>query len=224
MNAISADAVPLLIEPRAWKPWRLQDGSPCEAPAGAKLRQTAGGGMELLSDDGTVAAQCPPGSLYFDTCYHALADTSSSADIEAGLAHLRSFDWPSYCDETFDELRQKARHLYKNTGRAIVGNLWVHVFATGQILRGFENFMMDLLADKALAHALMGRLVEGYEERVRRYVEAAGKYCSIIQVNDDLGTQTGPQISPETYREMIKPYHARLWGLIKKLNGWTPES
>ena len=218
LDKIGADAVPLLIEPRAWKTWHLQDGSKCEVPAKANLRSNANG-TELIADDETVVAVCPSGSYYFDACFHPLAGAVSPADIEKGIEHLKSFDWPSFCDEDYNDLRQKARELYEKTDRAIVGNLWVHVFAAGQVLRGFENFMVDLLADKPLAHALMERLVDCYEERVRHYVEAVGKYCSVIQVNDDLGTQNGPQISPETYREMIKPYHARLWGIIKKMSG-----
>lgn len=219
LDRVGADAIPLLIEPRQWKPWTLPDGSACEVPAGADLRRTATGDAELLADDGTVVARCPASSFYFDTCYHPLEKAATSADIEAGLAHLRSFDWPSFNDEDYEDLARKAKRLYETTDRALVGNLWVHVLAAGQILRGFENFMVDLVADKALAHALMGRLVEGYEERVRRYVEAVGPYCSVIQVNDDLGTQTGLQVSLATYREMIKPYHARLWGQIKQLSG-----
>jgi uroporphyrinogen decarboxylase len=219
LDLVSADAIPLLIEPRQWKPWTLMDGSACEVPAGANLRQNTRGGTELVAADGTVVAAAPAGSYYLDTTFHALEKASSPADIEAGLAHLHGFDWPSFCDEDYDDLRAKAKHLYETTDRAIVGNLWVHVFAAGQILRGFENFMMDLLADKPLAHALMGRLVDCYEDRVRRYVEAVGEYCTIIQVNDDLGTQNGLQLSLGTYREMVKPYHQRLWKLIKELSG-----
>lgn len=219
LDHVGADAVPLLIEPRQWKPWTLQDGSACEVPAGADLRRTPAGGAELLAYDGTVVAISPANSFYFDTCYHALEKATSPADIETGLAHLRSFDWPSFNDEDYGDLARRAKALHETSDRALVGNLWVHVFAAGQILRGFENFMMDLLADKALAHALMGRLVDEYAERVRRYVEAVGPYCSVIQVNDDLGTQTGLQLSLATYREMIKPYHARLWGQIKHLSG-----
>lgn len=219
LDAVGADAVPLLIEPRAWKPWRLPDQSACEIPALADLRPAADGGAELYSAGGALEAVCPKGSFYFDTCRHPLADASSPADIEKGIEHLENFDWPSYCDEDFKDLRRRAQALRSGTDRAIVGNLWTHVFAAGQILRGFENFMMDLLADKPLAHALMGRLVDCYAARVERYAEAVGEYCDIIQVNDDLGAQNGPQIAPETYREMVKPYHARLWGMIKRLTG-----
>jgi uroporphyrinogen decarboxylase len=64
LDKIGADAVPLLIEPRAWKPWRLQDGSPCAVPVKATLRSGADG-TELITDDGTVAAVCPSDSYYF---------------------------------------------------------------------------------------------------------------------------------------------------------------
>jgi uroporphyrinogen decarboxylase len=219
LQRVGADALPLLIEPRQWQAWTLMDGSPCEVPAGANLRWRDGA-LELLDSSGEiVVARCPRGSYYLDTCHHPLAHARTAADLEAGQAHLDSFDWPGFCDEDYDDLRRKARHLYETTNYAIVGNLWVHVLAAGQILRGFENFMVDLLADKPLAHALMGRLVDAYEERVTRYVEAVGEYCTVIQVNDDLGTQNGLQVSRETYREMIKPYHARLWGQIKRLSG-----
>jgi len=218
LDHVGADVLPLLIEPKRWQPWQLMDGSPGEVPAGADLRRTPRGGLELWSGD-TLVAVGPPDSYYLDTCDHPLEKASSPADIEAGLAALRSFDWPACNDETYEDLRAKAQALRAGSDRAIVGNLWVHVFAAGQILRGFENFMMDLLADKRLAHALMGRLVDCYAERVEQYVAAVGEFCDIIQVNDDLGTQNGLQVSLATYREMVKPYHARLWQQIKDLSG-----
>lgn len=218
LDAVGADAVPLLREPKQWKRWQLMDGSPCEIPQRADVRIADSGEWQLWDADICVA-RCPVGSYYLDTCYHPLAKASSPTDIEAGLAHLRRFDWPSYCDESFADMRRKAQALRAGSQRAIVGNLWVHVFAAGQILRGFENFMSDLLWNKKLVHALLGRLVDCYEERVREYVAAVGEYCDLILVNDDLGTQQGLQISPQLYREMIKPYHARLWGLIKRLSG-----
>ncbi|MCD6361390.1 MAG: methyltransferase [Armatimonadetes bacterium] len=219
LDHIGADALPLLIEPRRWKPWTLQDGSPCEIPEGLDITPHADGGWAILRDDGTPAAVNPAGSYYFDPINPPLADANTPQDIEARIEHLLSFDWPDYLDEDYDDLARKARCLHEETDRFIVANLWVHVFAAGQILRGFETFMTDLIADKTLAHYLMGRLVECYAERVRRYFEAVGPWVDIVQVNDDLGTQSGPQLSPELYREMVKPYHARLWGMIKEQSG-----
>ncbi|MGI5818338.1 MAG: uroporphyrinogen decarboxylase family protein [Armatimonadota bacterium] len=218
LDAVGADAMALLIEPRQWKPWTLQDGSPCEIPARLEIVDWEGG-WAITRDDGTPAALCPEGGRYFDPVNPPLADAERPADIEAGIEHLMSFDWPDYMDETYHDLACKARCLHEETDRCIVGNLWVHVFAAGQILRGFENFMMDLAGDRALAHHLMGRLVDCYAPRVERYLDAVGEHVDVIQVNDDLGTQNGTQISPKLYREMVKPYHRRLWELIKRLSG-----
>lgn len=218
LERVGADAMPLLIEPRRWKPWVLQDGSPCEIPAGLEIVPYQEG-WAVLRGDGTPAAFCPAGGYYFDPVNPPLADAGTPAEIDAGMEHILGFDWPAYCDESYAELAAKARCLREETDYALVANLWVHVFAAGQILRGFENFMIDLAANKPLAHHLMGRLVDGYSERVAHYLAAVGPYVDVIQVNDDLGTQQGPQLSPALYREMVKPYHARLWGQIKRLSG-----
>ncbi len=221
VEKVGADAIPLLIEPRRWKPWTLQDGSPAEIPEKLTLEKLDSGEIVQLSDEGKVIARCPPGGVYLDTVSHPLEGAESPDDLDAPGARtlFESFDWPSYADETYDDLREKARKLREETPYAIVGNLWVHVFASGQILRGFENFMMDLVINKPLAHALLERQVEAYLTRVDRYLDAVGEYLDVIQVNDDLGTQNGPMLSLELYREMIKPYHQRLWGHIKEKSG-----
>ncbi len=219
LEAVGADAMPLLIEPREWKPWALQDGSPAEIPAKLNIERRSNGDLEIVADDGTVVSRCPAGSVYFDCVCHPLADATTVEEIDAGQPHFESFDWPACFDETYDDLAANAKDLHENTDYFIVGNLWVHVFASGQILRGFDTFMMDLLADKPLAHRLMERQVDAYIERADQYVDAVGPYVDIIQVNDDLGMQSGPQLRPELYREMVKPHHARLWRHIKERSG-----
>ena len=119
----------------------------------------------------------------------------------------------------YEDLNLKAQKLYQETDYLIVGNLWVHIFAAGQTLRGFENFMMDLIANQKMAHCLMENLMNVYMERVDRYAEAVGDYVQVIEVNDDLGTQFGPQLNPDLYRKMIKPYHRKLWNYVKEKTG-----
>jgi len=50
-----------------------------------------------------------------------------------------------------------------------------------------------------------------------KYLGAIGEYIDIIGFGDDLGMQTGPQISPTMYREFFKPRHKVLWNHAKKL-------
>jgi uroporphyrinogen decarboxylase len=110
----------------------------------------------------------------------------------------------------------RAKKLYTETEYAVIGNLWVHLLATGHDLRGYENFMIDLLVNKKLAHRLLERQLESYFPRIENYIDAVGDYVDIIQVNDDLGIQNGPMLSLSLYREMVKPYHKTLWDFIKK--------
>jgi uroporphyrinogen decarboxylase len=218
IKKLRSDAIPLLIEPKEWKSWVLQDGSTAEIPARANLLRLDTGEIIRLSDSGQVLARSSQNGYYLDDTYPPLADAQTPRDIEK-YPYFKYFDWPEYIDETYEDLNRKARKFYQETEYLIVGNLWVHIFAAGQALRGFENFMMDLLINQKLAHCLMENLLSVYMERVSRYSESVGKYVQVIEVNDDLGTQAGPQLSPELYRKMIKPYHKRLWNYIKEKTG-----
>ena len=214
-----ADAIPLLIEPKRWKPWTLADGSAAMVPEKVILKKLPDGRTFQLAKDGTVLAMCPANGIYFDTVFHPLENAQTLADIDAGEPFFKSFDWPGFLDEDYEDLKKKAKHLYETTDYAVVANLYVHLFAAGHAHRGFENFMVDLVADKPLAHRLLDRQLEAYLPRVEKYLDAVGPYVDIIQVNDDLGGQNSPLISPEIYREMIKPYHKKLWGCIKEKSG-----
>jgi uroporphyrinogen decarboxylase len=52
-------------------------------------------------------------------------------------------------------------------------------------------------------------------ERFARYAETVAPYVDVIQFEDDLGMQDRPLLRPELYREVVKPYHARLFGFAK---------
>ena len=51
---------------------------------------------------------------------------------------------------------------------------------------------------------------------LKKYVTALEGYVQVIGFGDDLGIQTGPQVSPKTYKEMLKPYHEGLFQYVKK--------
>jgi len=53
--------------------------------------------------------------------------------------------------------------------------------------------------------------------RLERFLGAVGEYIDIIRFGDDLGMQSGPQISPSMYREFFKPRHQLMWTRAKQL-------
>ena len=214
---IGADAVPLLFEPAYWKSWEFEKGIEIKIPGRANIEKNHDGNTVLLdSESEVVIAKLPRKGYYFDTVYHPLQNAASPDEIDKARAFFDSYDLPYYCDEDIRAFQARAKKLHQQTEYAVVGNLWVHLLASGQDLRGFEQFMIDLVQNKKLARRILQNQVEAYLPRIDEYISLAGEYLDIIQVNDDLGTQNGPQISRELYREMLKPYHKKIWSYIKE--------
>jgi len=211
---LEVDTVPLYLEPRRWKPGVLSDGTPCEIPERWNPREEEGGWV-VRDGAGHVTARMPEDGFYFEPTYAPLADVQQPSELDAHADAIESFDWPSYADESVDDIEARARTLHQETDLAVVANLCMHLLAAGQILRGYENFMVDLLANRTLAHALLERLTDAYVRRCDRVLPRIDKYIQVVLVNDDLGIQSGPMLSIDCYKEMIWPYQKRLFGYVK---------
>jgi uroporphyrinogen decarboxylase len=74
----------------------------------------------------------------------------------------------------------------------------------------------SLILEPEFVHAVLRRITDLCLAALGRFLDIAGPYLQIVKMGDDLGTQNGPQMSPQTYRAAIKPYHAELFGAIKE--------
>jgi len=212
----SVDVLPL---PRApvgldptqplWKPWSLPGGSPCLVPAGFNPTRDDRGDWLIFDDEGHITHRMPRGGLYFDQVYHPLAEATTVAEIQA-------FDLPSISEQELAWLSREARALYETTDKAIMGHFGGSILEAGQALRGWERFMMDMALEPRLAEALAQKLADHYLANLPPYLDAVGEYIQIIQMGDDLGTQGGPQMSPEMYRRIIKPRHRQVYQHVKR--------
>jgi len=212
-------AHPVIFEPRRWRAARLPDGSPCEVPEGWRTVTGPDGSEEAVDEAGAVIGRRAGSGFHFDPVNPPLAGVESVAEIPKHRAAIHSFDAPAFADESVEELAARARRLRETSERAAILNLQAHLLAAGQLLRGFENFMSDLMLEPKLAEALLSELVGGYCERVDRLLPALDGLVDVILVNDDLGTQAGPMLSPDLYRKRIKPYQQRLFSHLKSVSG-----
>lgn len=216
LDFVRGDVLPVFPEPKRWKVSKLPDGSLCEIPERWNPEAVENGAEQVRDSQGRIIAKRPANSWYFEPCYYPLALLNTTKEIEAKKEVFENFDWPSFADETIEQLGEKAKKLYETTEYALMGNFAVHIFMGGQLLRGFEQFMMDLILEPEIAHCVLDNLTESYIRRFEKYARYVGPYVQIINVNDDLGTQDGFQISPQIYRKIIKPYQKRLYQFIKK--------
>jgi uroporphyrinogen decarboxylase len=83
--------------------------------------------------------------------------------------------------------------------------------------RGFELFLMDMLENPPLWHALSERLTDWAIDYMTAFLTPIADLVDIVQFTDDMGTQRALFMSPEHYRSFLKPYHRRWMEAVHRL-------
>lgn len=147
---------------------------------------------------------------YGEIIDHPLRKTDDIYDIKK----FKFFD--ANDREMIRGLKEEAISLYNNTDYAISARQAVGgLLETCTWIRGFDQFPIDLIWNKKLAHTLLEKVTNLYMELMELFLGEVGGYIHMVEMADDIGTQSGLYISPELYREMIFPYYKRLLDLIK---------
>lgn len=151
--------------------------------------------------------------------YRELADFPL---MDATLDGLQAYPWwPDPLDpDRYSGVERDAKQLFYETEWAIVGcPAFNGVWERACYLCGFTRMLEGLLLEPEFVHALLRHITDLCKLSLGRYLDLVGPYIQIIKMGDDLGTQNGPQMSPKTYREVIKPYHQELFSFIKERTG-----
>jgi uroporphyrinogen decarboxylase len=83
-------------------------------------------------------------------------------------------------------------------------------------LRGAEQFLVDLMTEPAVGECILDHIVGYYLAHYERILRAAQGQIDIFFMGDDMGTQTGPWVSPEMYRRFFKANFVRMNGLAHR--------
>jgi uroporphyrinogen decarboxylase len=129
---------------------------------------------------------------------------------------IQKFPWPKPPEiENFDQWREKGKRFRQETDKALVGRVPPGIFTIAQFMRGFEGWMMDLILNRKFSDAFHERLAETWVETVEGVIDAVGENIDIIMFGDDFGLQNQPIVSPQMFRERMKPLMKRMIGRIK---------
>jgi uroporphyrinogen decarboxylase len=113
-------------------------------------------------------------------------------------------------------LAEGARQLRRETDRAIIGLFGGNLLELGQWFYRNDNFFMLLAAEPARAHRFLDKLSEIHLRNLDRFLRAVAEHIDVILFGDDLGMQSGPQVSPAMYREFFKPRERLFWQTVKQ--------
>lgn len=171
-----------------------------------------------LIDEFGMGWQMPAqGGHYYDLYLSPLAQAQTVGDVE-------KYPWPDPLDpDRFEGLRDWADQVVFERKRGFVAErmssgMWEHAMW----LRGYEQFFTDMALRPEMVHALMSKELELKMAYWGRVVELLEGHTVIVSEADDLGRQDGLLVSLEMYKELIWPYHKRLFEFIKgKAGGAT---
>lgn len=136
----------------------------------------------------------------------------------ADKAKLESYQWPDAANpQRVTGLRELAIN-YRNEGKIVmVKSLCAGLFEMGQRVRGMENFLCDMLADKDTANYIMDNILRLKKDYWKMVIDELGDVIDIVVETDDYGTQDSQLVSVDTYHEMIEPKLCDLVGYVKGL-------
>lgn len=175
---------------------------------------TTSGDKYTYLDDGTFIGpwgiQWSKTGIYVNYIGHPL----DGADLD----EVANYEWPDPHELWHTEgLAEEAKHLYETTDYALVARnpLTWGFLDRGSTLRGMENYMLDLSINPEIAHLIIQGTLDVYKEVYDMFLQAVGPYVHMVEYGDDLGSQDSSLISPDMYREFIKPAQKELFDLIR---------
>ncbi len=143
--------------------------------------------------------------IYQEVAHHPLAHAESPADVHA-------FSWPRPEDFDITPIRQA---IEADRGYRPVIACCYEPFLLYAQMRGLEQAFMDLVLNPDIADAILGHLFDIHEEVHRRVFAACPGQIDMTYVAEDLGGQTGPLISLETYRRFLRPNQRKMADLAR---------
>lgn len=135
----------------------------------------------------------------------------------AAVDDLATYPWPNPSDPARTiGLSEEVCELYEHTPYAIGAYrpTLSGIFEMAHYLRGMEKLLMDMLLDRKFVDALFWKLAEIIGEYYEVYLEVVGPFVQIVEIADDVGTQTGPMFAPELYRDLLMEKHAYLARIV----------
>jgi uroporphyrinogen decarboxylase len=209
-----------------WKDWDLPDGTPARLPAWLDITRD-GESWIAKNGEGEVSGVMPGSSFYFDQKIWPMLGSDMNSFDDLGRQMGRTM-WGSLSDplwknavrpDFYELLREEAKKLNDTTGYASMIGFGANLFEWGQFLYGTEEFLVNILAYPKEMGKMLDKLTEIHMQNLEPLLEAISPYITVIQMGDDLGTQSAPMLSPDLYHKMFYPRHKKIYQMVRDAGG-----
>lgn len=225
---LNADSNIFGFSNRGRKPWVMQNGLEVDVPLEFNTTVDESGRTYIYPQgDMTVppSAVMPKNGFFFDNITRG--NIEFDEDTTGGREDFAE-DYKVLSDSQLRYMEETCSRLYQDTDLGIVANLGLAAIGDFAIIpgpsvkhpRGIRSLPDFMMAEKICpdyVHEIFEYHTEVALKNAELIYQACGDKFQVIYVSGtDFGTQNGPFMSLDTYREFYKPCY-------QKINGWIHE-
>ncbi len=213
-----------------WKPWTTFDGTPVLVPEGFNTVPEPNGDLLMYPEgDKSVppSGRMPAGGWYFDAIIRQPPLDDSTLKVEDNVE-----EFTPIADDTLAYFAREAERLYTQTDKAILANFGGTAFGDIALvpatqlkhpkgIRDVEEWYVSTVTRREYVWAIFERQCEIALANLEKLYAVVGDRVAVVMVTGtDFGAQTGPFISPKTYRTLYQPFHSRINTWIHTHTPW----
>lgn len=206
-----------------WKTWTTFDGTPVRVPEKFNIDPEPNGDILMYPEGDRFAppsGRMPKGGWYFDAIVRQPPIDDERLNVEDNLEEFTAIS-----DEELAHFAREAERLYNETDQAIFANFGGLSFGDiGLVptpwlkypkgIRDVEEWYVSTVSRRKYIQRVFERQCEIALANLEKIYQAVGNRVTVVLVSaTDFGMQTGPFISPKTYRGLYKPFN-------KLVNDW----
>jgi len=212
-----------------WKEWQLDDATPVLVPGLFNTEREADGSVLQYpqGDRGAPASgRMPAGGFYFDTIIRQEPIVEERLDPEDNVEEFRPIS-----SEALAHFAREAGRL-SATGRAVIANFGGTGF--GDIsavpapslkqpkgIRDVEEWYISLATRRDYVYRVFQCQTEIALANLEKVRQVVGDRVMVARITGtDFGAQTGPFISPRTYRDLFFPFHKAVCDWVHANTSW----
>jgi hypothetical protein len=217
-------------EQKDWKPFTMPDGTPCLVPGTFNVTPAPDGGWHMYPEGDTSVPPSgfmPQGGYFFDSIIRQQPideDKLNPADNleEFGLLSAEDLAYFRAQKQWFAE-RQDFGAILIIPGSALgdIALVPAPFLKHPKGIRDITEWYISTKARRSYVWAIFEKQCEYALQNLNTLMDLFGDVVQVALITGtDFGTQRGPFISPQAYRDLYQPFHKQINDLIHRRSSW----